>query len=98
MSEGIKCAGIKCIVKDCVNHTHEGKFVGTLCAPCYQWIAERQGFHSQAYRNEFGDVMSCEVVEANFNDSKVTLNMLGESWRVGRGLYFLRPAVRGSHE
>lgn len=25
----------KCLVKDCQNHTHQGKFIGDLCAPCY---------------------------------------------------------------
>lgn len=25
----------KCIVKNCLNHTHEGQFVGDLCMPCY---------------------------------------------------------------
>ena len=26
---------VKCIVKNCPNHTHEGQFVGDLCLPCY---------------------------------------------------------------
>ncbi len=41
----------KCIVKDCMNHTNEGKFVGELCAPCFNYIANGKGVHSQAYRN-----------------------------------------------
>jgi hypothetical protein len=43
---------MKCVVKDCTNHTHEGKFVGLLCSPCYAFIAgDRGGNWSQAYRN-----------------------------------------------
>jgi hypothetical protein len=42
---------MKCIVKDCENHTHQGKFVGELCAPCYEFITEGKGKHSQVFRN-----------------------------------------------
>ena len=42
---------IKCIVKDCQNHRHEGKFVGDLCSPCHTFITTGEGEHSQAYRN-----------------------------------------------
>jgi hypothetical protein len=41
----------KCIVKDCMNHTNEGRFVGELCAPCWDYITNGKGVHSQAYRN-----------------------------------------------
>ena len=41
----------KCIVKDCMNHTNEGSFVGELCAPCWDYITNGNGVHSQAYRN-----------------------------------------------
>ena len=43
---------MKCAVKDCTNHAHQGKFIGLLCAPCHAFIAgERSGGWSQAYRN-----------------------------------------------
>jgi len=42
---------LKCIVKDCENHTHEGGFVGDLCSPCHEFITTGQGVCSQAYRN-----------------------------------------------
>jgi hypothetical protein len=42
---------VKCIVKDCMNHTNEGAFVGDLCAPCWDYITNGNGVHSQAYRN-----------------------------------------------
>lgn len=32
---------VKCIVKNCLNHTHEGQFVGDLCMPC--WSALTNG-------------------------------------------------------
>jgi hypothetical protein len=46
-----KGTGMKCAVKDCENHAHEGKFVGLLCAPCYTLITGDGGLYSQAYRN-----------------------------------------------
>jgi hypothetical protein len=42
---------LKCIVKDCENHKHEGSFNGDVCSPCYQFIAHGKGVYSQAYRN-----------------------------------------------
>jgi len=42
---------MKCIVKDCENHEHEGKFIGDLCSPCHEFITTGIGVHSQAYRN-----------------------------------------------
>jgi hypothetical protein len=42
---------MKCKVKDCENHEHEGLFIGFLCSPCYTFLTEGQGKHSQLYRN-----------------------------------------------
>jgi hypothetical protein len=42
---------IKCIVKDCNNKPHLGKFVGDLCSPCNSFITKGEGTCSQAYRN-----------------------------------------------
>jgi len=42
---------MKCIVKDCINQTHEGQFVGELCAPCHKFVTTGKEVHSQAYRN-----------------------------------------------
>ena len=42
---------MKCIVKGCENHKHEGGFNGDVCSPCYQFIVHGKGTHSQAYRN-----------------------------------------------
>ena len=42
---------MKCIVKDCENHSNEGKFKGDICCPCYAFITNGEGVHSQVYRN-----------------------------------------------
>jgi hypothetical protein len=41
----------KCIVKDCSNHQHLGKFIGDLCSPCFSFLVEGEGTFSQLYRN-----------------------------------------------
>lgn len=48
---GTSGKGIRCAVKDCANHIHEGRFVGSLCAPCYAFISGEGDDSSQAYRN-----------------------------------------------
>jgi hypothetical protein len=42
---------MKCIVKDCINQTHEGLFIGELCAPCHEFVTKGNGVYSQVYRN-----------------------------------------------
>jgi hypothetical protein len=42
---------MKCIVKDCENHVHQGNFVGAICAPCNQFLTTGEGKYSQLYRN-----------------------------------------------
>ena len=42
---------MKCIVKDCENHSNEGKFNGDICYPCHAFITNGEGVHSQVYRN-----------------------------------------------
>jgi hypothetical protein len=41
-----------CVIPGCDNRTDQGDFVGDLCAPCHSYIADNEGTHSQAYRNE----------------------------------------------
>ena len=41
----------KCIVKDCENHKHEGRFIGPLCSPCHTTLSTGEGKFSQAWRN-----------------------------------------------
>jgi hypothetical protein len=42
---------VACIVKDCENHKHQGRFVGDICSPCHAFITRNEGKYSQAYRN-----------------------------------------------
>lgn len=43
---------MKCFVKGCENHDHEGRFMGYLCLPCHHFIAGKSGGeYSQAARN-----------------------------------------------
>ena len=42
---------MKCIVKDCENHSNEGKFNGDICYLCHAFITNGEGVHSQVYRN-----------------------------------------------
>lgn len=39
----------KCIVKGCTNHQKEGKFIGSLCAPCYHMITSGEIIPSEAW-------------------------------------------------
>ena len=40
---------MKCIVKGCVNRSHEGKFVGEMCGPCYELITTGKHNPSNAW-------------------------------------------------
>ena len=43
---------MRCAVKDCMNHTDQGRFVGLLCAPCHSFISGGDGgVYSQVSRN-----------------------------------------------
>ena len=42
---------MKCAVKDCENHEHQGRFIGGLCSPCYRYLTGDNELHSQLYRN-----------------------------------------------
>jgi len=43
---------MKCKIPNCRNLTEEGQFIGKLCVPCYEYIIDKKGITSQAYRNE----------------------------------------------
>jgi hypothetical protein len=67
-------AGMKCIVKDCENHVHQGNFVGAICAPCNQFLTTGEGKYSQLYRNTVAaEREACATVcdkETNLNADK----------------------------
>jgi len=62
-NKGIPIQKLKCIVKDCQNHKHEGGFNGDICSPCYQFIAHGKGTYSQAYRNAKPAELTDEEIE-----------------------------------
>ena len=43
---------MKCKIINCENEDSHGRFVGDLCAPCYEFLSTGKGVHSQAYRNK----------------------------------------------
>ena len=58
---------MKCIVKDCINQTHEGLFIGELCKPCHEFVTTGNGVYSQIYRNtqrEWVGLTDEEIFEA----------------------------------
>jgi hypothetical protein len=44
-------SSIKCIVKGCTNHMHQGKFVGYLCKPCYMYLSTGNIGPTDSYLN-----------------------------------------------
>jgi len=61
-----------CIVYRCQNREDQGKFIGDLCAPCYEHISnqpipERQ--YSQAFRNSLETARICEQARQQRIDS-----------------------------
>jgi Na+/phosphate symporter len=76
---------MKCIVKNCENHSHQGKFIGELCSPCHRYITEGEGKYSQAYRNSkrewFGltDEEMLAAIRPLYTSDSVAENALGIS-------------------
>jgi len=51
--------GANCIVYGCTNKQGSGRFVGVLCFPCHDYIANKPSAsvgHSQAWRNAYETV------------------------------------------
>lgn len=48
---------VRCVVMYCENYSDQGTFIGTLCAPCFDFVSAGTGYHSQAYRNAFSLVI-----------------------------------------
>jgi hypothetical protein len=42
----------KCIVAGCVNHKHEGLFVGDLCGPCFQMLTSGDSNYGNTFIHE----------------------------------------------
>lgn len=41
----------KCITYRCPNNSKEGRFVGNLCGPCYDFITTGRGVYSTLFKN-----------------------------------------------
>ena len=53
----------QCIVYRCQNREDQGRFIGDLCAPCYDYINNRpipDRQYSQAWRNALKTASLCE--------------------------------------
>ncbi len=64
---------MKCIVKDCENHVHQGNFVGAICSPCNQFLTTGEGIYSQLYRNTVvaeREACAKRLEEYRMNDGK----------------------------
>ena len=87
IAEGYYGKTTKCIVKGCTNHSNEGKFVGSLCMPCYHmlntgeitpsnaWFAEEIN-NLKRYKDTLEDagVVSWSLTTSNANDPSQLLN------------------------
>lgn len=45
---------MKCAVKNCSNHLHQGSFTGKFCSPCYSFIIDK---------NTDGTIFTSEVLK-----------------------------------
>lgn len=46
---------MKCLVLDCANHTHQGRFIGPLCSPCHTMITTGQLGYGATFVHKLGD-------------------------------------------
>jgi nitrate reductase gamma subunit len=58
---------MKCIVLNCENESHQGKFTGELCNPCHEFITTNKGKFSQAYRNTMRELTDEEILKTASN-------------------------------
>lgn len=59
---------MKCLVFECANHQHQGKFVGNLCAPCHHMLTTGETGHGATFVHGLeGDLRS---LHANLRDER----------------------------
>ena len=91
---------IRCAVKDCENHSHQGKFVGLLCSPCHSFIAGDGGLYSQAYRNSRSMIDAAIAAERKavgqiwLGCAQACRDIAGDKWALYKGL----PPYSGTEE
>ncbi|WP_157639945.1 hypothetical protein [Burkholderia ubonensis] len=64
----------KCIVKGCLNHRHQGRFIGDLCSPCHAMLTEGKYIPSSAW-------FALEGRRAQRAEVDATLAEYLEAWR-----------------
>jgi hypothetical protein len=73
---------MKCIVKDCENHVHQGNFVGAICSPCNQFLTTGEGKYSQLYRNTVAaEREACIKLLEDFSQTQMVPVL--DTWRMG---------------
>lgn len=55
---------MKCIVRGCENHTHQGAFVGVLCAPCHEMLTTGKPGFGKTFVHRLAQRLEAEVKEA----------------------------------
>lgn len=55
---------MKCLVKGCVNHDHEGGFNGLLCSPCYTMITTGDVAYGHTFIHDLRDELLLAAVMA----------------------------------
>lgn len=81
--------GVKCTVENCPNMTHEGEFIHSICAPCWEFLGHGRGVTSQAYRNSREKFIQSYVIAyvGAFMradgpiDAETRRNIMSEAWR-----------------
>ena len=63
---------MKCIVFGCVNHNHQGAFVGNLCSPCHSMIVSGEPKYGQTFVHEMQErVAKLEVALRSIEEFRV---------------------------
>lgn len=62
----------KCIVQGCLNHKHQGEFLGDLCTPCYDMITSGEIKYGGTFLHGLRD--RTEELEAKLAESQAQLS------------------------
>lgn len=83
---------MKCLVKGCENHSHEGKFVGELCKPCHIMLTEGKVSPSNAWfveaiKNAREDVLKDVTITSKTSGEVVAITLTDEDHRIYKVLW-----------
>ena len=51
----------KCLIHGCQNHSHEGRFVGELCGPCYDMLTTGKLGHGKTWIHDTINTQKAEI-------------------------------------